>query len=61
MRGTVNFCCIIHHLGDMKTNFGMINLGIDGFFHSLAIEDHRLKKKQQSQLGDIINKLFMGK
>jgi hypothetical protein len=33
----------IHHLGDMKTNFAMMNLGLDGFFKSLAIEDHRLK------------------
>ena len=39
----------IHHLGDMKTNFGMINLGIDGFFHSLAVEDHRVKKKKTAK------------
>jgi hypothetical protein len=30
----------IHHLGDMKSNLGMFNLGlVDGFFGSLALED----------------------
>mmetsp|Transcript_8628 Transcript_8628/g.16705 ORF Transcript_8628/g.16705 Transcript_8628/m.16705 type:complete len:677 (-) Transcript_8628:128-2158(-) len=29
----------IHHLGDMKSNLAMLNMGMDGFFSSLAISD----------------------
>jgi len=29
----------IHHLGDMKSNLAMVNLGMDGIFNSLMIED----------------------
>ena len=41
----------IHHLGDMKSNLGMLNLGIDGLFGSLALEDPvRMKKRQESSV-----------
>ena len=29
----------IHHLGDMKSNLAMLNLGMDGLFRSLSILD----------------------
>ena len=35
----------IHHLGDMKSNFAMLNLGMDQLFHSLAVEDFDLAPK----------------
>lgn len=49
----------IHHLGDMKSNLAMVNLGMDGFFSSLMVDDpsrHRKnkdgsRKKHTSELG----------
>ena len=35
----------IHHLGDMKSNLAMFNLGLDGTFGSLALEDPMHKHK----------------
>jgi len=29
----------IHHIGDMKTNLAMLNMGMDGLFHSLDVVD----------------------
>lgn len=29
----------IHHLGDMKSNLAMVNLGMDGLFNSLQVDD----------------------
>merc|ERR1719409_1856777 len=29
----------IHHLGNMRHNFAVLNLGLDGFFRSLALVD----------------------
>merc|ERR1711963_1311711 len=29
----------VHHLGNMATNFAMLNMGMDGLFHSLALRD----------------------
>ena len=29
----------IHHIGDMKSNLAMLNMGMDGVFGSLAVED----------------------
>eukprot|EP00467_Chlorarachnion_reptans_P011323 CAMPEP_0114525866 /NCGR_PEP_ID=MMETSP0109-20121206/22675_1 /TAXON_ID=29199 /ORGANISM="Chlorarachnion reptans, Strain CCCM449" /LENGTH=727 /DNA_ID=CAMNT_0001707521 /DNA_START=78 /DNA_END=2261 /DNA_ORIENTATION=+ len=34
----------IHHLGDMKSNLAMLNLGMDGFFKSLTVTDPTLPK-----------------
>ena len=28
----------IHHLGDMRSNLAMVNMGVDGLFHTLAIK-----------------------
>ena len=38
----------IHHLGDMKSNLAMVNLGLDGFFNSLSVEDVRSNRRQSS-------------
>lgn len=29
----------IHHLGDMKSNLAMVNMGMDGLFNSLQVDD----------------------
>lgn len=44
----------IHHLGDMKSNFAMINLGMDGIFGSLMIVDP-LRKSKNNILKKLIN------
>jgi hypothetical protein len=36
----------IHHLGDMKSNLAMVNLGMDGLFNSLTLEDPLRKNKK---------------
>jgi sterol desaturase/sphingolipid hydroxylase (fatty acid hydroxylase superfamily) len=35
----------IHHLGDMKSNLAMVNLGMDGLFNSLLVDDPDRKRK----------------
>jgi hypothetical protein len=41
----------IHHIGDMKSNLAMLNLGMDGLFHSLVVEDPRKKRGQKKNSG----------
>ena len=36
----------IHHLGDMKSNLAMVNLGMDGLFNSLTLDDPLRKNKK---------------
>ena len=36
----------IHHLGDMKSNLAMVNLGMDGLFNSLTVDDPLRKNKR---------------
>jgi len=38
----------IHHIGDMKSNFAMLNMGLDQFFHSLAMQDVDLRPKRHA-------------
>jgi len=40
----------IHHLGDMKSNFAMINLGMDGLFGSLQVDDPLRRHKDNKSL-----------
>ena len=37
----------IHHLGDMKSNMAMLNLGIDSFFGSMKVGDPLLASQKQ--------------
>jgi len=38
----------IHHLGDMKSNFAMLNMGMDQLFHSLTLQDFDLAPSRRS-------------
>lgn len=40
----------IHHLGDMKSNLAMVNLGIDGIFGSLKVDDPLRRHKENTSL-----------
>lgn len=40
----------IHHLGDMKSNLAMINLGMDGLFGSLQVDDPMRRSKDNKSL-----------
>jgi hypothetical protein len=40
----------IHHLGDMKSNLAMVNLGMDGFFGSLQVDDPLRRHKDSKSL-----------
>lgn len=50
----------IHHIGDMKSNLAMLNLGMDGLFNSLAVEDSRKKRGRKKHIGFYAN-LIHGK
>ena len=39
----------IHHLGDMKSNFAMLNLGMDQLFQTIAVEDFDLAPKSKAK------------
>ena len=43
----------IHHLGDMRSNLGMLNLGIDSIFGSLALTDPTSIKTRGASTVDI--------
>ena len=38
----------IHHLGDMKSNLAMVNMGMDGLFGSLQADDPSRKKRDRA-------------
>lgn len=48
----------IHHLGDMQSNLAMVNLGFDGFFSSLQVDDplRRHKDRGNSVLKGMLKK-----
>lgn len=47
----------IHHLGDMKSNLAMINLGMDGIFGSLMVDDPLRRPKKKNYQSKILGKL----
>lgn len=51
----------IHHLGDMKSNLAMVNLGMDGVFSSLQVDDplRRHKDKGNNLLNGYLKKSIL--
>ena len=43
----------IHHLGDMKSNLAMVNLGMDGIFGSMMVDDP-MRNRKDRKTGKII-------
>lgn len=38
----------IHHLGDMKSNYALVNMGLDGIFGSMMLDDPMRNRKDKS-------------
>ena len=38
----------IHHLGDMKSNLAMVNLGMDGIFGTMMVDDPMRNRKDRA-------------
>ena len=51
----------IHHLGDMKSNFAMLNMGMDQLFSSLAMQDFDLAPKRRAPHRGFFRALVDGK
>ena len=43
----------IHHLGDMKSNLAMVNMGMDGLFSSMQVDDP-MRKRKDKETGAIV-------